>query len=293
MINRIWILGVLFLSAQAEGAAFDFLGVDVSPRAAAMGGAQAASARDGYAAVYNPAALGSVRSSQVSFSHSAHFIGTSIDAIGFSHVSGLGLSLRRFDSGQVARTTVADPDGANLGDARLTESIASLSYGRALASTLRLGASLGVFQRDADGQRASAIAADFGLLWANAGIEGVDLAAVVQNLGSSLKTRSGEEPLPRAIRLGGAYRLAGSQNTIALIEGTKGHDAPWRASVGAERVFSAGVSARAGWRSDAQTGFCFGVGWHGSQWGFDYALLPLGDLGASHRIGVNLHWGGD
>ncbi len=177
MIIGISIAFLLFLSAQAKGAAFDFLGVDASPRAAAMGGAQTASARDGLAVVYNPAALGSIRSNQVSFTHSAHFIGTSIDAIGISHASGVGFSLRRLDSGPIARTTVADPDGASLEGARLNESAATLGYGRAFSFGPRFGASLGLFQRDADGQRSSAVAADVGLLWPNAAVPGVDVAA--------------------------------------------------------------------------------------------------------------------
>ena len=38
------------------------------------------------------------------------------------------------------------------------------------------------------------------------------------------------------------------------------------------------------------TGFSFGVGLNYDKVGFDYALVPFGDLGLTHRMSLSLHF---
>lgn len=282
------------LPRPGPAAPFDVLAVDASPRAAALGGAQVAAAEDGYAAAYNPAALGAARRNEASFSYAAHFAGTRSDAAGLALTSGWGASLRRFDSGPVARTTLDNPDGTGLGTARLTSSAAGIAYGAAVAPSLRLGLGLQWLNQNADGRVASNAAVDLGAAWRSGESAGLSLGAAVRRLGPAARSRDGREELPRTLALGGAYRAAwGSARGLGTVE--LAHDAYFgrRLAVGLELGATSGAAARLGWRSDADAaaGLSLGVGWRGERLGFDYALRPLGALGSAHLLSASLLWG--
>lgn len=96
MIRRItaftiilFMAGLQFSSAAETGLrkyAGEFMSIDVSARAQAMGGAFSSLSDDVYATFYNPAGLVQVKSMQIGFTHTQQFLSSvNYDYIGFTH----------------------------------------------------------------------------------------------------------------------------------------------------------------------------------------------------------------
>ncbi|MEK7745767.1 MAG: hypothetical protein AAB576_03810, partial [Elusimicrobiota bacterium] len=62
---------------------------------------------------------------------------------------------------------------------------------------------------------------------------------------------------------------------------------------GAEAVIARALPVRLGFntRNDAELGITAGVGWRFRDFMLDYAFVPYGDLGISHRISVTWQFG--
>jgi hypothetical protein len=65
--------------------------------------------------------------------------------------------------------------------------------------------------------------------------------------------------------------------------------------IGLETVVVKMLSLRLGFssRNRADTGISGGVGFKYDNYGIDYAVVPFGDLGTTHRISASVKWGGE
>jgi hypothetical protein len=50
------------------------------------------------------------------------------------------------------------------------------------------------------------------------------------------------------------------------------------------------VAFRVGYGTGSEASFSVGVGFGIGSWNIDYAYVPYGDLGDTHRIGVGMKW---
>jgi len=123
------------LAAASGAEPFNFLFLDASARASALGGAYTARAADANALHYNPAGLGRVEEYALTFMHSNHFEGINQEYISLATRHGWGLSLNYLSFGDVPRTTVANPSGG-IGNAALRDLAVSVGYGRTVHELL-------------------------------------------------------------------------------------------------------------------------------------------------------------
>jgi hypothetical protein len=142
---------------------------------------------------------------------------------------------------------------------------------------------------------ASTAAMDGGLLWSE---ERWKAAFTVANIGGKIKFDSESEPLPLALRAGGAFSPFKDWQFSADIVAPRDNDiygavgAEWRAirTHGVAADFRAGYNSRTAGDIDGLTGLSLGTGVEYRGVSADYAFTPLGDLGDTHRISLSINF---
>ena len=123
------------------------------------------------------------------------------------------------------------------------------------------------------------------------------LALTIANLGGKMKFDEAKEDLPLILRAGSAVKLA--EGLTAALDLAFPRDGKSFAAVGAEyrRPLKDGrsVAGRAGYNTrssdvDGLTGLSLGLGVGFGKTAFDYAFVPFGDLGTTHRIGLSVRF---
>ncbi|MDO8757325.1 MAG: PorV/PorQ family protein [Elusimicrobiota bacterium] len=279
-------------ASGTEGASF--LDIPAGGRPAALAGAYSALASDAYAPVWNPAGLAFVPGAQLAAMHADYDGIGGYEFASFVHPlgarGGLGASAQYFHAD---RTASLDLNGNELGSYSSYYGAYSLAYGFAFNEEFSIGAAAKLIDARLADVSARTGAGDVGALYrVNAK---VSLAAVAANLGGKLKFLRQADELPRNYRLGVHYsplaQLSLVQETVydrtELLSGR--FAAEWRPLDA--------LAVRAGYRTDtarrlsALGGLTTGVGL--KVWGqrFDYAWLPMGDLGQTQYFSVVLAFG--
>lgn len=284
-------------TARAQSAAgadaFDFLRLDANARAVGMGGAYTALAVDSNALLYNPAGLARVRSSEATFMHNQYAQGIGQQYIGVALKRGLGFQFNYASLGNVPRTTISQPSGTG-GRLNVSDTSLGAGYGRELTPDLAIGGGLKYITESLGDVSVSGYAVDLGGLYRMPEVRGLTLGASLLNLGPAVKFDSTSEKLPTTLRLGSAYAWRLPRNDLTFgFDITKSVLDKVRLGLGAETLIDDQFAVRAGFttRQDAGLGLSFGLGWKGRKLGADYAIVPMGELGNTHRISVTLRWG--
>lgn len=290
------------LSAAALNAAvntgaeiiFPLLEMGVGARALGMGGAYTAVADDPSAVHWNPAGLANIGKAEISLSYDKWFMDTSNQQILFAVPLGGGTI-----AGEVAYMNLGTFDGLDLsGNPTNTQvnpyNIAgSAGYGTGIMPGLSAGISIKVISQSTGSKSTMGFAGDIGALYKN---ENFSAGFTLQNIGSG-----GGYSLPMSVNLGGAFRVVNTKENRVLIATDVNYlfnDVP-SMSAGAEYVFSDILAARAGYRIrfgdnnlDGLTGLSGGVGIFVAGVKLDYAIVPYGDLGITHRAALSYQFGG-
>jgi len=279
-------------SAGTEGAAF--LDIPVGAGPAALGGAYTALATDAYSPVYNPGGLGFLDSTQIAGQHLSYLESVNYEYASFVHPftagHALGISAQYLTSGDIPGT---DPTGNPTGDYSSHYGAYTLAYGQKLGDHLSLGLATKWINAKISDVSADAFAAELGALYhAN---DKLQLAATVDNLGSTLKFVSQNDNLPMSFHLGSAFRIIPS--VLISAEGIYSRETMASFRTGAEWHPLDLISIRAGYRTDTikenspMAGVSAGVGLH--FWGQElaYAWLPYDELGTTHYISLLLRFG--
>jgi hypothetical protein len=119
------------------------------------------------------------------------------------------------------------------------------------------------------------------------------LGAALRNLGPGLKFDSETDDLPLRAAFGAAYAFAGGHTVaVEVVDGPRGAGAD--AGIGGEYQAIKNVYLRGGYTTqgavpggsgfDAARGLTLGVGFRGKRWSIDYAAVPMGELGSTHRF---------
>ncbi|HCJ65892.1 MAG TPA: hypothetical protein DHV62_00845 [Elusimicrobia bacterium] len=213
-----------------------------------------------------------------------------------------------------------DDFGNEIGDFYNYEGVFSLAYGRAISKKFSLGLTLKAIYTQLDNDKTSNLAFDFGGLYKSP-IEGINFSFVIQNIATGLKFTSGKEPISPDFKVGVSYSpsvpspLSSPTMGRGLDEGReKGKGRGFilatdmnfykigkpNFSLGSEYSFvppllkNTKLSARIGYTGKASstlgglTGLTAGFGLEHKNKNFDYAFVPFGDLGNTHRFSLTL-----
>jgi len=301
MAWAVFFFGVIDVSAGVAGkSGFDLLKISPFPRSAAMAEATTAVVGDPSALYSNPAGLAHTSMSQISAQHAAHLEDVSIDnlAMIFPYArGGWGLDLGFSGVKDIAKTKY-DPSSVDrfveTGEMKAGDQFVTVSWGRRQTSNLALGVSVKAVQEKLDTETAMSVMGDVG------GIYRFDRqwrgAVVVQNMGSSGKFIS--EAVPAPLRGRAAVHWTPEEWMFWEVDGVMNGDGSSEALLGGEFHWEQMAFFRLGYRYPFQnndlgiaTGFSVGVGFQAGPFGADYAFLPYGDLGDSHRFAVSWRFG--
>lgn len=291
------------LSSKAGTSGAQFLKLGAGARAGGMADSFAATADDASAAYYNPAGLTQLRGPQLVGAHTMYYEGINYEVLNFAfpwqreelysrHV--LALGLYHLAVGDIERR-VSDTTGP-IGTFDASDGAYGLSYAYAFDRRLSLGITGKYVAQTIDTYKASAVAADAGVLWKPSpdAVRPYSLGAVVRNVGSKPKFAGEADPLP----LGGALAFGWEAVPNALkldLEAAKYRDTSVFGSLGAEykHHFNTAVSGalRAGYTTHyrdtgGMAGLALGGGVQFHKAGFDIAWLPFGTLGNTFRYSL-------
>ncbi len=287
-----------------ETTAFAFLRNDVGARAAALAGSVVSIPGDPVNLFYNPASLGTLAAPGGSVGFFKHLLDINAgyavygrEIAGFGHV-GAGIIYTNY--GSFDRTD-------DLGNVNGTFSASDFAFTAGYSSTIEdnlfYGGAVKFIYSSIAGYRASALAADAGILF-RIPASRLTIGASVRNIGHETATYAGvNEALPLDVAVGASIVPRGIPLLLnvdfhRLNENPGGFIDRFRAfTVGGEFTLSRVFQARFGYnnqeRRDLQTGtasglagFSAGIGITVAGTVVDYALSSLGPIGNLHRISV-------
>ena len=184
-----------FQTAQAQDlkkvgtAAATFLRIPVGARAAALGGAVAATATDATAMFWNPAGIAHVEKYTLLVDYSAWLPGIDFNYVGVvvptAGLGTVGVNVTSLATDDMAITTVEDPEGT--GASFSASSIAvGIAYAKNLTDKFAIGANFKYINESIWNSNASTLAFDIGTLYTTP-FDGIRLGVNIANFGSPLQ----------------------------------------------------------------------------------------------------------
>ena len=290
MRKTLWsvvIIGILILTpdlicyANGPGTTTaSFLKIGVGARAAAMGEAFTALASDGTSLYWNPAGLTQLKTKEISATYNSWFeeIRQGYVSFGFPSLGGtVGLGANYVDMGDIEGR---DVEGNPTGDFTASDTHIFIGYARKLKKS-SWGLTLGWLQDVITEDKKNTFLANIGLLYPVS--EHFTLGVVAQNIGSKL----GSDPLPLTFKVGAASKFKAL--TLA-VDVAKPQDNEIYYCLGAEWWLRDALALRVGYKTnqDIGQGLTAGIGLKMGKASIDYAYVPYGDLGDTHRISLGM-----
>jgi hypothetical protein len=283
---------------------YSFLNLPLGARATAMGQAFGSVPNDIQGLVYNPASLATMAASQLSFQHLEYVEDVTQEAIAFGHAGrqegiSWGISTNYLSVGDITRT-VASPGG--IGDG-FTEAGSFSTYDMAtgfsaagrVTDELKIGGTVKFIHESLADASSSAGAVDGGLMYRLNDEHSWNVGASVGNVGFASKFADAAVKLPSFFRAG----LSGQPFAQWLLSSDyiQRVDTSGEFDVGAEVTPRRFFSLRLGYRYaltspdlGGLSNFSAGVAFRYKQMSFDYAFIPLGDLGITQQFSVNFRF---
>jgi long-subunit fatty acid transport protein len=280
---------------------FSFLNLPVGARATAMGQAFGSIPNDIQGLVYNPASLATMAASQVSFQHLSYVEDVTQEAFSFGHAGrqeemSWGFSSNYLRVADITRT-VATPSGTGDGYTEAgTFSTYDLALGLSAAGPvtdeLKVGGTVKFIRESLVDASANAGAIDLGGVYRLNDEHSWNVGVAMQNFGMASKFADAAVKLPTSFRVG----ISGQPFSQWLLatDYLKRVDTGGEFDVGIEVTPRRFISLRMGYRYQLTrpdlggfSDFSAGIGLRHNRMSFDYAFIPLGDLGMTHRLSVS------
>jgi len=267
-----------------------------------MGGAYTAVAENASAAYWNPAGLVQINKMSAIFMQASYLADINYQYAAYAQrinsETVIAGSIMLTDIGKIDRTDVS---GTALGDTfSPRDQVFSLSYSRAIQelSDKDHDLSLGVTAKYYSSKivdTASGVAFDLGIMAYYFPTIPYRLAFVMQNLGSGPKFDQERSPLPLTFKVGGS--ISPFRNLLVSVDGIIPRGNSVYAAAGAELSMEpyekSRISLRAGLDTQKMSitggtsGISLGMGMALQFFTLDYAYVPMGELGSTHRFSLS------
>jgi hypothetical protein len=291
-------------AAENSGtSSFSFLNIPTGARAASMGQAFTSIPNDVQGLVYNPASLATMAASQASFEHLSYVEGIVEEGIVAGHAGrdeGLsyGIQANYLHVGDITRTVAsANTDG-------YTEAGDFSTYGMALGASaagplflegLSAGTTLKFLRESLADASSNGAAMDFGVVYQGNVERSWNLGASLLNFGTASKFADAAVKLPTTLRIGASGQPFAQW--LFSTDFVKRTDTAGEFDIGAEVTPKKFFSMRVGYRYAMNnpdlgglSNFSAGLGLRWNKASIDYAFVPLGDLGLTHRLSLNFRF---
>ena len=304
VISSLLIVFVLTAALTFGQTTYKFLNVDMSARAAALGGSFSTNNDDIDVIFSNPAGLGFLEKSPLSFQFVKHLMDINLFSLAYSkefeNIGRFGTAIKYINYGTFEG---ADDFGNRNGEFGAGELAFLIGYTNEFSDNFFYGANAKVIYSSIAEESSSAIALDLGINY-EIPKQKLNLAASALNLGKQLSSYlNTEEDLPIDITIGISKRLENLPVRLSLDfhQLNKERDELYQHlkgfSLGAEFYLSEVFTLRFGYDNEARSdlkvgsssgiaGFNGGLGIKISEYIFNYGYSSMGTIGAIHRIGL-------
>lgn len=296
---------ILFGSFTYSQNTFDFLRLDGSARAGALGGSFVSNNDDADVIFYNPAGIKLLEGNPTSFSFFKHLMDINLATLSYSteyeDIGRFGAAIKYINYGTFEGS---DEFGVRTGEFGVNEMALVVGYANQLDENFYYGANAKFIYSGIADRSSTAIAVDLGLHYAIPD-KNWNFGFAVLNLGSQLsKYYNTSEDLPLDIIVGVSKRLENlplrlSVDFHKLNQDRDDFTQRFKAfTVGAEFTLSKIMKLRFGYDNERRlefkigttagiAGFNAGLGVKVSDYQFDYGYSSLGSVGGLHRIGIS------
>lgn len=296
---------IIFFTDSFAQNTYEFLRLDMSARAGALGGSFVANNDDADVIFYNPAGLSLLKDSPISFSFLKHLLDINLASLSYStEMDGLGRVGAALMYVNYGSFDEADEFGTRTGEFAANELAVVVGYSNMLDENFYYGANAKIIYSGIADRSSTAAAVDLGLHYA-APTNDFNVGISILNLGTQVSSYyKTKEDLPLDIAIGGAVQLKHlplklSADIHKLNEDRENFGDRFKAfNVGAEFTLSKVLKLRFGYNNERRTelkvgttagiaGFNVGLGAKISEYNFDYGYSSFGLIGGFHRISIS------
>ncbi|HNW42887.1 MAG TPA: PorV/PorQ family protein [Elusimicrobiales bacterium] len=283
------------LAAQTASNAASFLEIDCGARGEALGGAFTAIADDASSVFYNPAGPGLVNRSEVMVSHSQWLEGLWNEQVAYVHPVNAKLTVFAGITALVSPPLDKfDETGAQNGTFNAFDGALSVGAATGFGANGYIGMNVKTIYSEADLHKAFAYAGDAGVIQ---NIGALRLGFSIQNIGTQMKLYKEKFNLPRISRGGAALKLLNKHWLSAEVIRLNDGKALWGGGLESEFTVTSEYTGvlrfgyKQGRSKNTGSGISAGLGLKAGDISGDYAFSPFGELGATHRLTLNLKFG--
>lgn len=266
-----------------------FLRIGIGARPAALGESYCAVSDDTYGVFWNPAGANRINAVEYAFSYNKWFsdIGKEVVMASLPVKSTSTVSFGMIYL-HVPSMVKSDIYGNDKGKFTAYSMAGVLSYSSRIHSdSFAYGVSVKYLQEGIDTDKAVGYCLDLGGMY-YASSDRFSIGASVQNLGSKMKFVSESFSLPMTLKTGCAYRFKNNK-ALMLFDINKATGEDIRYSAGLEYSVYKALALRGGYNTG--NSFTCGFGIMYKLLFFDYAFVPYGDLGYTHRVSTRMKFG--
>lgn len=303
-MNRLLLIITLILAGMPAAAqntdihenagtrAMTFLKIGIGAKAMGMGESHVAATEDLYASYWNPAGLARLQQPQLALMHNEWFAGINHEFIGFAlpigDIGTVGASANFLSFGELQGR---DRDGNETTIFRPYDLALVVSYARDVTPALAFGANAKLLREQIADESGTGMAFDFGGLYTFAKLP-LSLGFNAQHIGPRVRFVEEAFGLPFTFRFGAAYRPWGDAFMLTA-DVVRPSDNDITTGVGAAYTIANILQLRTGYKYKlggndlgGTSGLTGGFGLTLRRFQIDYALVPFGVLGLTHRFSL-------
>ena len=303
-MNRLLLIITLILASMPAAAqntdihenagtrAMTFLKIGIGAKAMGMGESHVAATDDLYASYWNPAGLARIQQPQLALMHNEWFAGINHQFIGFAlpvgDIGTVGASANYLSFGELQGR---DRDGNETTIFRPYDLALIVSYANAVTSNLAFGANAKFLREQIADESGTGIAFDFGGLYTFPELP-LALGFNAQHVGPRVRFVEEAFGLPFTFRFGTAYQ-PWSDAFMLTADVVRPSDNDITTGVGAAYTIADILQLRTGYKYKlggndlgGTSGLTGGFGLTLRRFQIDYALVPFGVLGLTHRFSL-------